>query len=92
MAELLAIKRIGMVAVAMFVSEISDILRFKDPRQLFKYAGLNLRENSSGKHRGKTTISKQGRSRLSHALHNNMIPIPATNEREIRFISITQNG
>ena len=46
--ELLAIKGVGMVAVAIFVSEIGDIRRFKDPLQLIKYAGLNLRENSSG--------------------------------------------
>jgi len=79
-AELLAIKGVGMVAVAIFVSEIGDIRRFKDPRQLIKYAGLNLRANSSGKYKGKTTISKRGRSRLRHALYKTMIPILATNE------------
>ena len=79
-AELLAIKGVGMVAVAIFVSEIGDIRRFKDPRQLIKYAGLNLRANSSGKYKGKTTISKRGRSRLRHALYQTMIPILATNE------------
>ncbi len=78
--ELLAIKGVGMVAVAIFVSEIGDIRRFKDPRQLIKYAGLNLRANSSGKYKGKTTISKRGRSRLRHALYQTMIPILATNE------------
>lgn len=79
-AELLAIKGVGIVAVAIFVSEIGDIRRFKDPRQLIKYAGLNLRANSSGKYKGKTTISKRGRSRLRHALYQTMIPILATNE------------
>ena len=79
-AELLAIKGVGMVAVAIFVSEIGDIGRFKDPRQLIKYAGLNLRANSSGKYKGQTTISKRGRSRLRHALFQTMIPILATNE------------
>jgi transposase len=79
-AELLAIKGVGMVAVAIFVSEIGDIRRFKDPRQLIKYAGLNLRANSSGKYKGQTTISKRGRSRLRHALYKTMIPILATNE------------
>jgi len=78
--KLLAIKGVGMVAVALFVSEIGDIRRFKDPRQVIKYAGLNLRENSSGKHKGKTTISKRGRRRLRHALYQTMIPILATNE------------
>ena len=77
--HLLAIKGIGVVAAAIIVSEIGDISRFTDPRQLIKYAGLNLRENSSGKHKGKTTISKRGRRRLRHGLFQAMIPILATN-------------
>lgn len=94
-AELLAIKGVGIVAVAIFVSEIGDIRRFKDPRQLIKYAGLNLRANSSGKYKGKTTISKRGRSRLRHALYQTMIPILATNEEfrslHQRNLTRTQN-
>lgn len=77
--HLLAIKGIGVVAAAIIVSEIGDISRFTDPRQLIKYAGLNLRENSSGMHKGKTTISKRGRRRLRHGLFQAMIPILATN-------------
>lgn len=83
--ELLAIKGVGMVAVAIFVSEIGDIRRFKEPRQVIKYAGLNLRENSSGKHKGKTTISKRGRRRLRHALHQAMIAMLASN-KEFRIL------
>ncbi len=77
--HLLAIKGMGVVAAAVIVSEIGDISRFTDPRQLIKYAGLNLRENSSGKHKGETTISKRGRRRLRHGLFQAMIPILATN-------------
>lgn len=77
--HLLAIKGMGVVAVAIIVSELGDISRFTDPRQLIKYAGLNLRENSSGMHKGKTTISKRGRRRLRHGLFQTMIPILATN-------------
>lgn len=40
-----------------------DINRFEHPKQVQKLAGLNLKANSSGKHRGKTTISKRGRKR-----------------------------
>ena len=79
-AKLLAIKGLGLVSVAIVVSEIGDISRFDDPRQLIKYAGLNLRENSSGRHKGKTTISKRGRRLLRHALHRAMIPMLATND------------
>jgi transposase len=94
-AALSAIKGVGMVAVATIVSEIGDILRFKDSRQVIKYAGLNLRENSSGKHKGKTTISKRGRRRLRRVLYQTMIPILATNSEfrslHKRNITRTQN-
>ena len=52
-SKLMDIKGIGMVTAAVIVSEIGDIRRFRDPRQIQKMAGLNLRENSSGKHKGK---------------------------------------
>lgn len=83
--ELKAIKGVGLVAIATIVSEVGDVSRFADPRQVIKYAGLNLRENSSGKHKGKTTISKRGRKRLRHALYRTMIPMLATNV-EFRFL------
>ncbi len=76
---LLAIKGDGVVVATIIVSEIGDISRFTDPRQLIKYAGLNLRENSSGMHKGKTTISKRGRRRLRNGLFQATIPILATN-------------
>ena len=60
-------------------SDLGDISRFNDPRQIQKLAGLNLVENSSGKHKGKTTISKRGRKRLRHGLFFAMIAILANN-------------
>ena len=77
--KLLAIKGVGMVTAAVIVSEIGDIRRFRDPRQILKMAGLSLKENSSGKHKGRTTISKRGRKRLREGLFRVMIPILATN-------------
>lgn len=79
-ANLLEIKGVGMVTAAVIVSEIGDIRRFQDPRQILKMAGLSLRENSSGKHKGKTTISKRGRKRLREGLFRVMIPILASND------------
>jgi len=77
--NLLAIKGIGIVTAAIIISEIGDIKRFQDPRQILKMAGLSLRENSSGKHKGKTTISKRGRRRLRKALFQAIISMLATN-------------
>ena len=41
---------------------------------------MNLRENSSGKHKGKTTITKRGRARLRKVIFKAVIPLLATNE------------
>lgn len=67
--SLISIQGIGIVSAAMFIGEIGDINRFDSYEQIRRYAGLNLVENSSGKHKGKTTISKRGRSLLRSLLY-----------------------
>ena len=76
--QMLAIKTI-VITVAGFLAEVGDVRRFESPRQIQKLAGLSLRENSSGKHKGQTTISKRGRSKLRAVLFNAAIPLIATN-------------
>ena len=78
--ELLKIKGIGIKAVAGFIAEVGDIGRFSSPKQIQKLAGLSLKENSSGKHKGETTISRRGRARLRGILFNAVIPLLASNE------------
>ena len=68
-----------MITVAGFLAEVGDVRRFESPRQIQKLAGLSLRENSSGKHKGQTTISKRGRSKLRAVLFNVAIPLIAKN-------------
>lgn len=63
-SEILNIKGIGLVTASGFIAEVGDISRFSHPKQIQKFAGLNLRENSSGKYKGKTKISKRVRKRL----------------------------
>lgn len=77
--NLLAIQGVGIITVAGFLAEVGDVRRFESPRQIQKLAGLSLRENSSGKHKGQTTISKRGRSKLRSILFNAVIPLIATN-------------
>lgn len=77
--KLLDIKGVGLITAATFVGEFGDIRRFQDPRQIQKLAGFNLVENSSGKHKGKSKISRRGRRRLRHGLFMAMITILATN-------------
>ena len=69
MAEkLLDIKGVGMRTVSGFLAEVGDVSRFNSPKELQKLAGLALVENSSGKHKGETTISRRGRKRLRYLL------------------------
>ena len=67
--NLISIQGIGIVSAATLIGEIGDINRFDSYEQIRRYAGLNLVENSSGKHQGKTTISKRGRSLLRSILY-----------------------
>ena len=69
MAEkLLEIKGVGIKTVSGFLAEVGDISRFDNPKQLQKLAGLAIKENCSGKHKGETTITKRGRKRLRYLL------------------------
>jgi transposase len=77
--EVLKIKGIGLVTAAGFMAEVGDLSRFDHPKQIQKLAGLNIRENSSGKHKGKTTISKRGRRRLRALLFQGIMPVVAKN-------------
>lgn len=83
--QMLAIKGIGLITVAGFLAEVGEVRRFDSPKQIQKLAGLALKENSSGRHKGQTTISKRGRSRLRAILFKAVIPLIAKNE-EFRSI------
>lgn len=77
--KMLAIKGIGMVTVAGFLSEVGDIRRFESPKQIQKLAGLELVECSSGKKKGKTGISKRGRRKLRKVLYQVVLPLIGKN-------------
>ena len=78
--KLLAIKGVGIITAAGFIAEVGDIRRFTSPKQIQKLAGLALKENSSGKHKGQTTISKRGRKRLRRILFQVVLPLIRSNE------------
>lgn len=61
---LTSIPGVGTVSAAAFIAEIGNPDDYGNYKQIQKKAGLNLKENSSGKHKGKTTISKRGRPTL----------------------------
>lgn len=72
---MLEIKGIGLTTVAGFVAEVGDISKYNNAKQIQKLAGLSIKENSSGKHKGKSRISKQGRKRLRTLLFQVMMPL-----------------
>ena len=67
--QLLGIKGIGVVTAASFLGEVGDPLRFQNARQIANYAGYNLVEDSSGKNKSGTCISKRGRKQLRSVLY-----------------------
>ena len=78
--KLLEIKGVGIKTVSGFLAEVGDISRFDNPKQLQKLAGLAIRENSSGKHKGETTITKRGRKRLRYLLFEVAMSLVSKNE------------
>jgi transposase len=76
----LEMKGVSVLTIAGFLSETGDLSRFEVAKQVQKLAGLNLKENSSGQHKGQTTITKRGRRRLRGLLFRAILPIVAKNE------------
>lgn len=77
--ELLKIKDVCIKSIAGFITEVGEIGLFSSLKQIQKLAGLSLRENTSGKHKGDTTINRRGRARLKGILFNAVIPLLASN-------------
>lgn len=61
--------------LARIVAETGPMSDFRGLRQLMRYAGLNLRERASGTYRGKTKLSKKGRSLLRKVLTLVVLPL-----------------
>ncbi|HKJ32654.1 MAG TPA: IS110 family transposase [Balneolales bacterium] len=64
-----SIKGLGDMTIATIISEVGDFARFRNTHELEKYSGLNLVENSSGRHYGQKRISKIGNEHLRCALY-----------------------
>ena len=66
---ILKIKGVGMMTVATVLAETNGFLLFKTASQLVSYCGYDVVEDQSGKHKGKTRISKKGNSHIRRILH-----------------------
>ena len=82
---LLSIPGVGIVSAASFLGEIGVPTRFSNPKQIVRLAGYNLVENSSGKHKGKTRISKRGRKNLRSLLYKMALTLVVQN-KEMKYL------
>ncbi|MFJ7734688.1 IS110 family transposase [Lysinibacillus sp. NPDC097231] len=71
---------ISNATIVELLSEVGSLTQYDHPRQLIKLAGLTLRENSSGQHKGQKRISKRGRRKLRALLFRVMMPLLRHNE------------
>jgi transposase len=62
------IKGVAIQTVAVILAETGGFALFKNSKQLVSYAGYDVVENQSGKHVGKTKISKKGNSHIRRCL------------------------
>lgn len=79
-SEMMKIKGVSSITVVGFFAEVGDLSNYRDPRQIIKLAGLNLKMNQSGLFKGKTTITKRGRRRLRSLLYQVARPLSIHNE------------
>lgn len=63
------IKGVGVMTVVKIIAETGGFFLFQNISQLISYAGLDVVENQSGNHNGKTWISKKGNADLRTALY-----------------------
>lgn len=76
---LLSIPGAGVVSMASVLGEMGDPLRFENPRQMSRMAGYNLVEDSFGKNKSGTCISKRGRKNLRCVLYKMALTMVAVN-------------
>lgn len=67
--NILSMKGIGELTTASLIGEFGNMPAFTSASEAIKFAGLNLFEISSGKHKGIRHISKHGRSSIRKLLY-----------------------
>ena len=78
--KLFGIKGVGKATVLTFLSEVGDISRFENPKEIQKLAGYAIVTNDSCKHQGEKRISYRGRKRLRWALYQTALSVIGKNE------------
>ena len=63
-----SVKGIGFITTVYLLSEVVNFKAYKVQKEIEKFAGVNIYEISSGKHKGKRKLSKRGRTLLRKTL------------------------
>jgi len=67
--NILRVNGVGLMTVAKVLAETNAFALIRNGKQLTSYAGLDVVFNDSGKHRGKTRISRKGNSHLRQSVY-----------------------
>jgi transposase len=86
-----AIPDVGEFLMARLMGATGPLCDFRRSRQLLRYAGLNLREHSSGKYTGKVKISKKGRSLIRKILYQMALSVISKAGRLFRSFYIRKH-
>lgn len=93
--EMLTTSGVGIVTVSGFLAEVGDLSKYGHWKQILRLAGFNLKENSSGKHKSETHITKRGRRKLRALLYKcvlmMLIQNPQFRALHIYFINRKEN-
>jgi transposase len=84
--NILAIKGVGLLTIAVLLGETNGFELFNSASQLVCYSGYDVVENQSGKHHGRTKMSKKGNSRIRRSLF--MPAFCAVKDKESVFFNL----
>jgi transposase len=79
------IKGVALMTVVKVIAETGGFYLFQNINQLICYTGLDVVENQSGNHKGKTWISKKGNANLRTALYMPALSAIRFNEKMKSF-------
>jgi transposase len=85
-SKIIKVKGLGLITVATVLAETNCFKMFNNHRQLVSYSGYDVIENQSGKHTGKTKISKKGNSHIRRILHMPAFSVVTNNEPVFRSL------
>lgn len=74
------VKGISILTFATVVAETNAFALFKNQRQLVSYSGYDVVENQSGKHVGRTKISKKGNAHIRRIMYMAALTAVSCNE------------